>query len=411
MITPCMVRPYLLKTDKFLGGNQMKNSNKLEIIYFSEIDTNAAKAFSEIHNVPLERNLGDISKVKVSELTHPVDVLFGGPPCVNFSTAGNLSGSCWVCSCGHSFDPLTLDSVEDVVCPKCGSTELDKTASSLMVYWFSIFQSTRPKFAIFENVANLLSKRFIGSFNLFAEKVKSCGYDVYYQKMNSKDYGIPQNRERVIFVAIRHDINNGKFRFPDKIQDGKTINDLLDENSYLFSNTESNVLVDDAITPYIRANIMRELDDIIQSDKNIYRPKCTSGWNDHQIGIKYAPALRASNPNTIVLQTIDTPAGKKYYIKRLTPREAYRFMGFSDKDYEKAASVCPKTALYRQAGNSIVVDVAYLVLKELYKAMPYLFEEVKTISLFSGIGALELALKKVIDEANSPALKGGDLLE
>ena len=111
------------------------------------------------------------------------------------------------------------------------------------------------------------------------------------------------------------------------------------------------------------------------------------------------------------MQTIDTPDGKKQYIRRLTSREAYRFMGFSDEDYEKAASVCPKTALYRQAGNSIVVDIAYLVIKELYKAMPYLFEEVKTISLFSGIGALELALKKVIDEANSPALKGGDLLE
>ena len=84
-------------------------------------------------------------------------------------------------------------------------------------------------------------------------------------------------------------------------------------------------------------------------------------------------------------------------------------MGFSDEDYEKAASVCPKTALYRQAGNSIVVDVAYLVIKELYKAMPYLFEEVKTISLFAGIGALEVALRKVIDEANALALEGGDL--
>ncbi len=389
----------------------MNNSNNCVILYFSEKDPHAAKGFSAILNVSLEKNLGDISKIKVSELTEPVDALFGGPPCVNFSSAGNLSGSCWVCSCGHSFDPLTLDSVEDAVCPKCGSTELDKTASSFMVYWFSIFQSTRPKFAIFENVANLLSKRFIGSFNLFAEKVKSCGYDVYYQKMNSKDYGVPQNRDRVIFVAIRRDVNNGKFHFPEKLRDRKSVNYYLEDNSHLFNNIDNNVLVDDAITPYIRANIMRELDDIIQSDKNIYRPKCTSGWNDHQIGIKYAPALRASNPNTIVLQTIDTPNGKKYYIKRLTPREAYRFMGFSDEDYEKAASVCPKTALYRQAGNSIVVDVAYLVLKELCKAMPYLFEEVKTISLFSGIGALELALKKVIDEANSPALKGGDLLE
>lgn len=379
----------------------MENNNDCEILYFSEIDTNASKATEKIHNVSSEKNLGDISKVVASELKHPIDALFGGPPCTNFSSAGNLSGSCWTCKCGHSFDPLTLDSVENAVCPKCGSSELDKTASSLMVYWFSIFQATRPKFAIFENVSNLLNKKFIGSFNLFVEKVKKCGYDVYYQKMNSKDYGIPQNRDRVIFVAIRHDVNNFKFKFPDKIQNGKTINDLLEDCSHLFNDSDSNVLVDETISPYIRVNIMRELDDIIKSDKNIYRPKCKSGWNDHQIGIKYAPALRASNPNTIVLQTIDTPDGKKYYIKRLTPCEAYRFMGFTDEEYEKAASVCPKTALYRQAGNSIVVDVAYLVIKELYKAMPYLFEDVKTISLFTGIGSLELALKRVIDEANA----------
>ena len=138
---------------------------------------------------------------------------------------------------------------------------------------------------------------------------------------------------------------------------------------------------------------------------------CTSGWNDNQVGIKYSPTLRASNPNTIVMQTTDTYDGKKYYIKRLSPREAYRFMGFSDDDYEKAEKVCPKTSIYHQAGNSIVVDVVYWVLKELFNAMPYLFEKVQFLHLFSGIGTFEKAFYRVIDEANSSALKGGDLLE
>lgn len=372
--------------------------NNYKLVYFSEIDSNAVKATVKIHNVAPEQNLGDISKVKPSELKQPVNVLFGGPPCTNFSAAGNLSGSRWVCQCcGHSFDPLALDTIDDAVCPECGSADLNKTASSLMVYWFNIFQSIRPKFAIFENVANLLSKRFINSFNLFAEKVKNCGYDVYYQKMNSKDYGVPQNRERVIFLAIRKDLNNGRFRFPSKVKECKSVNAYLDAPT-------SESIVDETISPYIKVHIYEELDAILHSDKGIYRPKCTSGWNDHQIGIKYVPALRASNPSTIVLQTIDTPDGKKQYVRRLTPHEAYRFMGFSDEEYEKAASVCPKTALYRQAGNSIVVDVAYLVLKELYKAMPYLFEDVKIISTFTGIGALELSLKRVIDEANAGSI-------
>ena len=77
---------------------------------------------------------------------------------------------------------------------------------------------------------------------------------------------------------------------------------------------------------------------------------------------------------------------------------------FNDQFCERYTVLCPKTALYRQAGNSIVVDVAYLVLKELYKAMPYLFEEVKVISTFTGIGALELSLKRVIDEANAGSI-------
>lgn len=76
-------------------------------------------------------------------------------------------------------------------------------------------------------------------------------------------------------------------------------------------------------------------------------------------------------------------------------------MGFDDADYEKASKLCGKTAIYHQAGNSIVVDVIYLVLKQLFDAMPYLFEDAKVLSLFSGIGAFEKAINKVVDEANA----------
>ncbi|HCB95983.1 MAG TPA: hypothetical protein DEP65_10515 [Ruminococcus sp.] len=86
-------------------------------------------------------------------------------------------------------------------------------------------------------------------------------------------------------------------------------------------------------------------------------------------------------------------------------------MGFDDADYEKASAVCPKTAIYHQAGNSIVVDVVYWVLKELFNVMPYLFENIQFLHLFSGIGAFEKAFYRVIYEANSADSKGGDLLE
>ena len=370
------------------------------VVNFSEIDQKAIDVYCAIHGIDKSKNLGDITKINPFEL-ELINFLFGGSPCQSFSTAGKLDGSKWTCNeCGHAFDPLELENLDEPECPHCKSKDIKKSESSLIVYWLKIFKHTRPKVAMFENVANLASKRFKTSFDLFKGKIESFGYNIYTKVMNAKDYGIPQSRKRVICVIIRNDVDNGRFKFPENVTDGKSICDILDDCSHLFEDTDKRIVIDETISPYIREHLEREADEIVASDKGIYRPACKSGWNDHQVGIKYAPALRASNPSTIVLQTVDTPDGKKYAIRRLKPNEAYRFMGFDDADYEKASKLCGKTAIYKQAGNSIVVDVIYLVLKQLFDAMPYLFEDSRALSLFSGIGAFEKALGKVVDEAN-----------
>ena len=370
-------------------------------VNFSEIDSKAIDVYCAIHNIEKSKNLGDITKI-TPETLELINFLFGGSPCQSFSTAGKLDGSKWTCKkCGHTFDPLELENLDEPECSHCKSKDIKKSESSLIVYWLNIFKHTRPKVAMFENVANLASKRFKTSFDLFKGKIEGLGYNIYTNVMNAKDYGIPQSRKRVICLIIRKDVDNGKFKFPEIVTDGKSVCDLLDDCSNLFIVTDNRIVIDETITPYIREHIESEADAIVVSDKGIYRPACTSGWNDHQVGIKYAPALRASNPITIVLQTVDTPDGKKHAIRRLKPNEAYRFMGFDDADYEKASKLCGKTAIYHQAGNSIVVDVIYLVLKQLFDAMPYLFEDAKVLSLFSGIGAFEKAINKVVDEANA----------
>lgn len=390
---------------------EMKNLYNFKIAGYCETDKNASKAYSAIHNVPGTINLRDVAKLNMDKLPY-VNVLAGGSPCQDFSKSGKKNGAVWTClKCGETYNPLEVHYTQRRFCPHCHSKKIEKTRSSLLVHYLEVLHYTMPNFAIYENVKNLLSKRFKPLFDMFVAEVEAYGYNVYYKVLNAKDYGIPQNRERVILIAVRKELDNGRFKFPEPVRNGKTINDLLDDCSGLFSNTDKNVLVDTAISPYVRKNIERELDDIIRSPKSIYRPNCTSGWNDNQVGIKYSPSLRASNSNTIVMQTTDTPTGKKYYIKRLSPCEAYRFMGFDDRDCENASSVCPKTAIYHQAGNSIVVDVVYWVLKELFNSMPYLFENIRFLHLFSGIGAFEKAFYRVIDEANSTALKGGDLLE
>ena len=89
-------------------------------------------------------------------------------------------------------------------------------------------------------------------------------------------------------------------------------------------------------------------------------------------------------------------------IRKLTPKECFRLMGFSDQNFDAAKNVgISNSQLYKQAGNSIVVDVLYYIYVELYKAMPYLFDDLKLSSFFSGIGAFEVALDRLYNGINS----------
>ena len=88
-------------------------------------------------------------------------------------------------------------------------------------------------------------------------------------------------------------------------------------------------------------------------------------------------------------------------IRKLTPKECFRLMGFDDSDYEAASKVVSNSQMYKQTGNSIVVDVLYYILVELYKAMPYLFDDLRLSSFFSGIGAFEIALNRLYKSINT----------
>lgn len=122
-------------------------------------------------------------------------------------------------------------------CPKCGSAEIEKTRSSLLVEWLRFLREKKPRFAIYENVKNIVGARFKATFDLFVKELEDYGYNVYWQVLNAKNYGIPQNRERVYCVIIRKDLDNGKFQFPSPIPLKHTLIDMLeaevDERYYL----------------------------------------------------------------------------------------------------------------------------------------------------------------------------------
>ena len=93
---------------------------------------------------------------------------------------------------------------------------------------------------------------------------------------------------------------------------------------------------------------------------------------------------------------VSVDSNKKYRIRRLTPRETWRLMDFTDEQFDKAKNAgLSNSQLYKQAGNSIVVGVLEQIMGNLYYAMPYLFDDLKVSSYFSGIGAFESALDRV----------------
>lgn len=147
-------------------------------------------------------------------------------------------GAAWTCkNCSHTYNPLEAHYTERDKCPNCGSTKIEKTRSSLLVEWLRFLREKKPRFAIYENVKNIVGARFRPTFDLFVKELEDYGYNVHWQVLNAKNYGIPQNRERVYCVIIRKDLDNGRFKFPEPISLKHTLADMLetdvDEKYYL----------------------------------------------------------------------------------------------------------------------------------------------------------------------------------
>lgn len=116
-----------------------------------------------------------------------------------------------------------------------------------MVEWLRFLREKQPRFAIYENVKNIVGARFKPTFELFVNELEEYGYNVYWKVLNAKEYGIPQNRERVYCVIIRKDLDNGLFEFPSPIPLQHSLNDLLedevDEKYYLSDDKVSQMLI------------------------------------------------------------------------------------------------------------------------------------------------------------------------
>lgn len=434
-------------------------------------------------------------------------MICGGSPCQDFSVAGKQKGSVWTCKeCGHEYNPLTVHWSKRDKCPQCNSSNIEKTRSSLLVEYLRVIRANKPNFGIYENVKNIVGKQFRDTtFKLFEDELHEYGYNTYWNVLNSKNYGVPQNRERVYLIFIRKDLDNGQFKFPESFDNGIRLKDVLedkvDEKFYLsdekvqkflnnFNQSELPVTTrnsDDSATVLVSSKgekFEKEIDTANTLLARDYKgfgnqamnavikiPQATKqGYIECEVGgvadLSYpnsktrrdrvqdggfiSPTITATETGICRIEpkerfykqaletfeesdanygdTIDAynkrvnqsgysptittrpegfktailPVTKDIRIRKLTPKECFRLMGFSDQDFDAAKNVgISNSQLYKQAGNSIVVDVLYYIYVELYKAMPYLFDDLKLSSFFSGIGAFEVALDRLYKGINS----------
>lgn len=174
-----------------------------ELVNYCEIDKYASKAYSLIHNVSENMNLGDITKVDTSKLPKDIDLITYGFPCQDISLAGKQQGMF--------------------------NNDGSKTRSGLFFEALRIIEDTKPKIAIAENVKNLISKKFNAQFQAVLQSLEEAGYNNYWKVLNAKDFGIPQNRERVFIVSIREDIDPGSFEFPKPFELKLRLKDMLED--------------------------------------------------------------------------------------------------------------------------------------------------------------------------------------
>lgn len=279
-----------------------------------------------------------------------------------------------------------------------------------------------PQVLLMENVPDVIGTKNYEDFMKWYAALENMGYQSYYKVLNAKDYGIPQNRERCFMVSI---LGNYNYTFPKPIPLKLRLKDMLEESvdeKYYISNSKiesmlitnfnsskfENVVQDkDGISSTLCARDYKDPKCIVvgttsiskyESSNRIYSPKGISptintmqGGNlQPKVAVKentkqgYALAtegdsINLEQPNSKtrrgrvgkqVAQTLTTSCnqgvlGNGIRIRKLTPKECWRLMGFTDEDFEKAQKVNSNTQLYKQAGNSIVKQVLMAIFKQM----------------------------------------------
>lgn len=393
-----------------------------KVVGIAEIDKYAIASYEAMFGET--RNYGDISKIEKLDYADFWTYSF---PCTDISVAGRQAG-------------------------------INKNTRSGLLYQvqrlLEIANSNNelPKYLMLENVKNLVGKKFKRQFDDWLKWLANIGYNTYWQVVNAKDYGIPQNRERVFAISIRKDIDNKTFEFPKPFDNGLRLKDLLEDDvddRYYISQEKVDQLIKNLNNKIdILENKVQQVGNISEDGNwdnpqtgRIYSPDgcsptlntCGGGSHEPKIivehskpqliggigeinyGKQYRQGNRVYSSDAIAMALMSQPTGNtgsnsylyehNYRIRKLTPLECWRLMGFDDEDFFAAMVGARQSAiellqkypnhyskrimteaeriqkisnsqLYKQAGNSIVVNVLCGLFAELFN-VTYITENVQ----------------------------------
>lgn len=366
-----------------------------------EIDKYAMDSYNAIHHTQFQ--VSDITKVNAQDLdiveldTYEYIMTYSFP-CQDLSKAGKGRGM----KKGSGTRSGLLWEVERIL----------KECESL------------PQILLMENVPDVIGKKNIEEFQLWLKTLEELGYNNYIECLNSKNYGVPQTRNRAYMVSIQ---GEKYYKFPQPIQLQHKLKDLLedevDSSYYLTEEQLQRVLCSkydqgkrfmnvDYICHTLTTKTTMIIGNVNPSGRgmngNVYHgdvaPTLTA---NHGEGVKmlmeglYIPentkqgytvasdgdGIYIDRPHqkrgvvqkdmiqtlktscydvAVVLGATEKKFKNAFYIRKLTPHECWRLMGFDDESFYKAEKVCSKTQLYKQAGNSIVVDVLEAIFKQFF---------------------------------------------
>ena len=331
-----------------------------EIVFACDNDKYVKQSYFANYHITEDRWFEDVRTLNGKQFKGKVDLFVGGSPCQSFSMVGKRKG-------------------------------LEDDRGLLVFEFIRLLKEIQPKVFIFENVKGLTNHNGGKTWEKILQEFLSLNYSISYQILNAKDYGIPQNRERLFVIGLLN--SKKKFVFPEKQELKLKVKDLLEDTPnpkyYLppkgvaFVTDEKNLKKsytqingDIALCQKRNQQFNWHGDFILEEPKkidekyflsdNVQRYVLSSGTKNFYS--KPETDLDIARPLLSTMAKMHRAGVDNYFtygsrLRKLTPRECLRLMGFDDR----FKIVVSDTQMYKQAGNSIVSNLFIEILKKIYK--------------------------------------------